>query len=151
MSDWSSDVCSSDLAAAAVALGARVFEKHLTLDRSMKGPDHSYALEPAELKAYVQTVSDAYAALGSPAKAMLDDERKVGRRNGLYAARAIAAGSELGAGDIVLRRTAVDRKSTRLNSSHLCASRLPSSACNKNHIITFLHPISFIFLPLYIH
>src|SRR3546814_13897548 len=107
MSDWSSDVCSSDLAAAAVALGARVFEKHLTLDRSMKGPDHSYALEPAELKAYVQTVSDAYAALGSPAKAMLDDERKVGRRNGLYAARAIAAGSELGAGDIVLRRPAV--------------------------------------------
>src|SRR3546814_7176267 len=73
----------------------------------MKGPDHSYALEPAELKAYVQTVSDAYAALGSPAKAMLDDERKVGRRNGLYAARAIAAGSELGAGDIVLRRPAV--------------------------------------------
>src|SRR3546814_6651227 len=69
-------------AAAAVALGARVFEKHFTLDRSMKGPDHSYALEPAELKAYVQTVSDAYAALGSPAKAMLDDERKVGRRNG---------------------------------------------------------------------
>src|SRR3546814_10114342 len=46
-------------AAAAVALGARVFEKHFTLDRSMKGPDHSYALEPAELKAYVQTVSDA--------------------------------------------------------------------------------------------
>src|SRR3546814_1332598 len=43
-------------AAAAVALGARVFEKHFTLDRSMKGPDHSYALEPAELKAYVQTV-----------------------------------------------------------------------------------------------
>src|SRR3546814_16137148 len=45
-------------AAAAVALGARVFEKHFTLDRSMKGPDHSYALEPAELKAYVQTVSE---------------------------------------------------------------------------------------------
>src|SRR3546814_2293888 len=94
ISDWSSDVCSSDL---------------FTLDRSMKGPDHSYALEPAELKAYVQTVSDAYAALGSPAKAMLDDERKVGRRNGLYAARAIAAGSELGAGDIVLRRPAVGK------------------------------------------
>src|SRR3546814_18779005 len=83
-------------AAAAVALGARVFEKHFTLDRSMKGPDHSYALEPAELTAYVQTVSDAYAALGSPAKAMLGAESKVGRRNGLYAARAIEIGRASG-------------------------------------------------------
>src|SRR3546814_11595592 len=63
-------------AAAAVALGARVFETHFTLDRSMKGPAHSYALEPAELKASVQPVSAAYAALGSPPKAMLDDERR---------------------------------------------------------------------------
>ena len=94
-------------AAAAVALGARVFEKHFTLDRSMEGPDHSYALEPAELKAYVRTINEAHAALGSPAKAMLVNERKIGRRNGLYAARAIAAGSTLGAGDIVARRPAI--------------------------------------------
>lgn len=94
-------------AAAAVALGARVLEKHFTLDRSMKGPDHSYALEPAELKHYVETVNEAYSALGTPVKAMLAEERAVGRRDGLYAARAIAAGEAIAARDVVVRRPAV--------------------------------------------
>jgi sialic acid synthase SpsE len=94
-------------AAAAVALGARVFEKHFTLDRTMEGPDHGYALEPGELKTYVEIVNEAYAALGSGAKAMLADERAVGRRNGVYAAKAIAAGAEIGPQDIVAQRPAV--------------------------------------------
>jgi len=41
---------------AAVALGARVIEKHFTLDRHMAGPDHAYALEPDELKAMVNAI-----------------------------------------------------------------------------------------------
>ncbi|GAB4352950.1 MAG: N-acetylneuraminate synthase family protein [Kiloniellaceae bacterium] len=93
--------------AAAVALGARVIEKHFTLSRAMEGPDHSYALEPGELKAYVATVNEAYAALGSPLKGMLPEERAVGRRNGLYAARAIAAGAEITAADVAVKRPAV--------------------------------------------
>lgn len=94
-------------ASAAVALGARVIEKHFTLDRTMKGPDHSYALEPDELKTYVATVNEAYAALGLPRKAMLTGERAVGRRNGLYAARAIAAGAEITPDDVAVRRPAI--------------------------------------------
>lgn len=93
-------------AAAAVALGARVIEKHFTLDRSMEGPDHGYALEPGELKTYVETVQEAYAALGSAAKAMLPEERAVGRRDGLYAARAIDAGAAFTAEDIAVARPA---------------------------------------------
>jgi sialic acid synthase SpsE len=102
-------------AAAAVALGARVIEKHFTLDRDMEGPDHSYALEPAELKSYVETVNEAFAALGSPRKAMLAEERAVGRRNGLYAARAIAAGAEIETADIAVRRpaTGIDERYAR--------------------------------------
>jgi sialic acid synthase SpsE len=94
-------------AAAAVALGARVIEKHFTLDRGMEGPDHSYAMEPGELKTYIETVNEAFAALGSATKAMLKEERAVGRRDGLYAARAIAAGAQIGEDDIVVRRPAV--------------------------------------------
>lgn len=94
-------------AAAAVALGARVIEKHFTLDRGMEGPDHSYAMEPGELKSYVRVVNDAFAALGSPTKAMLPEERAVGRRDGLYAARKIAAGAEIEQDDIAIQRPAV--------------------------------------------
>ena len=49
----------SDAAVQAVYLGARIIEKHITLDRSMKGPDHFFALEPDELKRMVKDVRDA--------------------------------------------------------------------------------------------
>ncbi len=48
---------------AAVAMGARVIEKHFTLDRNLPGPDHSASLEPAELKAMVQAIRNIELAL----------------------------------------------------------------------------------------
>lgn len=53
-SDHSSDAVIAP--AAAVALGAKMIEKHITLDRSTPGPDHSFALEPHELKAMVKEI-----------------------------------------------------------------------------------------------
>ena len=49
---------------AAVALGADVLEKHFTLDRSQQGPDHSFAVEPDELRDMVTQIRDVEAALG---------------------------------------------------------------------------------------
>ena len=49
---------------AAVALGACILEKHLTLSRSMKGPDSEFSLEPEEFKAMVQAVRTAEQSLG---------------------------------------------------------------------------------------
>ena len=49
---------------AAVALGASVIEKHLTLSRAQKGPDSEFSLEPDEFKAMVQAVRVAERALG---------------------------------------------------------------------------------------
>lgn len=92
---------------AAVGLGATVFEKHFTLDRSAEGPDHFYALEPKELKAYIDTLNEAYKALGSSIKEMLPNEREVGRREGLYAARDLSAGERLKVDDISIRRPAI--------------------------------------------
>lgn len=111
-------------AAAAVGLGATVFEKHFTLDRNSKGPDHSYALEPAELKAYVAGIHEAHRALGDGVKDMLPDERKFGRREGLYAARTLAKGDLLTATDIVKKRPAVglrDRYASKIVGAKVTA------------------------------
>jgi sialic acid synthase SpsE len=53
---------------AAAALGAAFVEKHLTLDRTMEGPDHPFAVEPEELAAMVAGIRDAQAALGDGVK-----------------------------------------------------------------------------------
>ena len=53
------------VSAAAVALGATVIEKHLTLDRTDGGVDSDFSLEPAEFRALVDACADAAAALGS--------------------------------------------------------------------------------------
>lgn len=94
-------------AVAAIGLGASVFEKHFTLNRASQGPDHFYALEPAELKAYVAALWEGHQALGSASKEMLPKERELGRREGLYATRDLAEGETLGAEDIAVRRPAV--------------------------------------------
>ena len=94
-------------ATAAIGLGATVFEKHFTLDRDAQGPDHFYALEPRELKSYVDVLNEVHQALGSSIKEMLPKERELGRREGLYAARDLFAGEVLTVADISIRRPAV--------------------------------------------
>lgn len=56
-SDHSDDVISSSLA---FLLGACVFEKHVTLNRNSKGPDHPFALEPIHMIEYVESISSLY-------------------------------------------------------------------------------------------
>jgi N-acetylneuraminate synthase len=80
---------------AAVALGARVIEKHYTLDRTLPGPDHRASLEPTELKAMVTAIRATEQALGCPAKGPQPgeiDTRRVARKS-LVAACAIPAGT----------------------------------------------------------
>ena len=91
---------------AAVGRGASLIEKHFTLDRSSEGPDHFYALEPSELDRFVANLRDAHSALGAPIKKILPQERKTGRRYGLYAARDLSAGSVFSEDDLVVRRPA---------------------------------------------
>ncbi len=80
---------------AAVALGARVIEKHYTLDRTLPGPDHRASLEPGELKAMVAAIRATEHALGSPVKGLQPgeaDTRRVARKS-LVAACTIPAGA----------------------------------------------------------
>ncbi len=53
---------------AATALGAEIIEKHFTLDRLMKGPDHKASIEPQELRDMVQAIRNVEAAIGSSTK-----------------------------------------------------------------------------------
>ncbi len=53
------------ISAAAVALGARIIERHITLDRSMEGPDHAASLEPPGLAKLVRDIRNIESALGS--------------------------------------------------------------------------------------
>jgi N,N'-diacetyllegionaminate synthase len=53
---------------AAVALGAKVIEKHFTLNRRLKGPDHHFAIEPDELKVMVKQIRDVERSLGNGKK-----------------------------------------------------------------------------------
>ncbi len=79
---------------AAVALGAIVIEKHLTLDRKLPGPDHSASLEPDEFASMVQGIRRVSAMLGNGVKAPLPEELDTARvaRRSIVAKRNIAAG-----------------------------------------------------------
>ena len=77
----------------AVSFGATVIEKHITLDRKMKGPDHFYASEPAEFKSYVEDIRTAEKVMGSDKVEMHPNVKKVARRTSIYAAVDIEKGS----------------------------------------------------------
>jgi len=80
----------------AVALGARVIEKHFTLDNRLPGPDHSFALLPDELKELVRQVRLAEKSLGDGVKKVLPEERELAR----FARRGLQATSEIALGEI---------------------------------------------------
>ena len=93
-------------AVGAVALGARVIEKHVTLDHSLPGPDHQASLEPAELAELVTAVRQVEQALGSPAKLPTASERpnRAVARKSLVAAAPIRAGEAFTAANLTLKR-----------------------------------------------
>lgn len=96
-----------DIAVAAAARGANVIEKHFTLDRTMPGPDHSYAIEPAELSQMVRQIRLVGSAIGDGRKEMHLAEKPVGRREGLYARMEIEKGATIVPEMLEIRRPAV--------------------------------------------
>ena len=67
-----------------VGMGALVFEKHITLNKKSKGPDHFYAYNPTQFRKYVIDIHKAYESLGINKKILIPDEKKFGRRSGVY-------------------------------------------------------------------
>lgn len=94
------------VAIAAAALGATVIEKHLTLDRTMSGPDHAASLEPDEMRALVSAVRETTEALGGAEKApdLVEAGVRAVARRSLHCARALSPEVPVGDGDLVALR-----------------------------------------------
>jgi len=91
---------------AAVARGAVAIEKHLTLDRSLPGPDHAASLTPAELAAAISDLRLVESALGDGRKRPMPSElstRAVARKS-VVAARSLPAGHRLELADLAIKR-----------------------------------------------
>lgn len=91
---------------AAVALGAKVIEKHFTLDRNLPGPDHKASLVPDELAQLVRQIRDVEAALGSPVKQPTASELPVRAlvRRSVTVVQALAVGAVIRHDDVALLR-----------------------------------------------
>lgn len=80
---FSDHTIGSEVACAAVALGASLIEKHFTLDKKLHGPDHVMSLQPEELETLVDAIERLSLALGDGLKKVNESEfenRKAVRR-----------------------------------------------------------------------
>ena len=91
---------------AAVGLGATVIEKHLTLNRRLRGPDHTASLEPPEFASMVNAIRNIETALGDgikrPVKSEIENKSVI--RKSLVAGRSIKAGELFTADNLSVKR-----------------------------------------------
>ena len=102
-SDHSIGIVSSIVA---VSLGASLIEKHFTLDRKSKGPDHAFALEPSDFKSLVESIRNAEISMISKKRKISDGEeinRKKYRRS-IVAKVKIEAGTTISSDMVVFQR-----------------------------------------------
>lgn len=103
---YSDHTCGIEVPIAATARGAKVIEKHFTLDKTLPGPDHRASLEPSELAAMVTSIRNIEKALGSGIKKVTDAERpniEVARKS-IIAARHISKGEILTEENLTVKR-----------------------------------------------
>lgn len=82
---------------AAVSLGAEVVEKHFTIDRSLPGPDHPFAIEPDELEAMVRNIRTIEVALGKSEKSQFTKSESKFKK----ACRSVIALKDIKKGDVI--------------------------------------------------
>ena len=94
---------------AAVALGATVIEKHLTLDNNMEGPDHIASTEPIEFKLMVDSIRNIECALGTGIKKPTDEEVAISKvvLKRIVAQRFIPFGKIIEENDICVKRSSI--------------------------------------------
>jgi len=95
------------ISVAAVAMGAKVIEKHFTLSRKLKGPDHPFAIEPDELKEMVKEIRDVEKALGNgkklgPSVQELENYKKA--RRSIHAKINIPKGTRITKDMLIIKR-----------------------------------------------
>jgi N-acetylneuraminate synthase len=108
---YSDHTLGTAISLAAIARGATLVEKHITLDRTRPGPDHAASLEPDGLRELVAGARAIEASIGSPVKYPTRSERDTAAvaRRSVVAARPIAAGSMLEPEDLKTLRPGTGR------------------------------------------
>ena len=103
---WSDHTPGTELPVAATALGAVIIEKHLTLDRSRRGPDHAMSLEPPEFAAMVRAIRATEQALGGGAKVPAAAELEIAAvaRRSLHWTQDLPLGTTIEARHLVAQR-----------------------------------------------
>jgi N-acetylneuraminate synthase/sialic acid synthase len=93
------------MAVAAFVLGARVVEKHFTLNRAMKGTDHAFSLEPVGMRKMVRDLQRVRLAIGDGRKKVYPSEEgpalKMGKK--IVAARDLPPGHVIARGDVAIK------------------------------------------------
>ncbi|TAJ51872.1 MAG: N-acetylneuraminate synthase [Chitinophagaceae bacterium] len=82
---------------AATAMGAAIYEKHITIDKTLPGPDHRMALDPRELKETILAIRQTEQALGNSQKQVLESEKE--NRNKLR--KSLVANTDIAEGAII--------------------------------------------------
>lgn len=95
----------------AIALGARVVEKHFTDDTTRQGPDHRFSMDPARWREMVDRTRELEAALGSPVKCVAENELDtvIVQRRAIRARRALPAGHVVTRDDLTVLRPAPEQ------------------------------------------
>jgi N,N'-diacetyllegionaminate synthase len=91
---------------AAIAMGANLVEKTITLDRTTRSIEHIMSLEPKDMAQFVQSIADLERAMGSPRRVLHDAERKrrLGIRRSVFLEASVKSGEELGNAKVIFRR-----------------------------------------------
>jgi N,N'-diacetyllegionaminate synthase len=120
---YSDHTTGNEAACAAVAFGARIFEKHFTISKNMKGPDHSASLEPRELKNYIKSIKKTEKMIGTGKKALLKSEKKNFKivRKSIYANKKINIGEYFTEQNIITKRPL--KNSNPMNWSKIIGSK----------------------------
>lgn len=90
---------SNEVAVAAVALGASIIEKHITLNKEMEGPDHRASMSPQEFKSFVQSIRNTEKLLGDGIKKPSDREKEIMKN----VRRSIVAANDLDEGVLITK------------------------------------------------
>lgn len=104
---FSDHTISDNAAIASIGMGVRYFEKHITLNKNAKGPDHFYAYEPDEFQRYIENIHSAYKSLGRSHKTIHPSIKKIARLNGLYSKVDLKKNSIITKKDIFIKSPAI--------------------------------------------
>lgn len=98
-----------EISIAAVAMGAKIIEKHFTLDKTLPGPDHKASINPVELKQMVGSIRNVEQAMGDGVKKphLKEVETKKVVQKGLYASRDLKRGDIILTDDLVGKRPVI--------------------------------------------